>query len=110
MKKIKEGEEFEMAGTIFSYTRNPDNSIQLHVVKKSKPKKEFTPPTLEEVKAYFKSEGYSESLAETFFKGYDVNDWKDSNEKPIKNWKQKAIQVWFKHNEKEITQQPKMVR
>lgn len=62
-------------------------------------------PTLEEVKAFFKEKGYSEDIAVTFYEGYSINDWKDSKDKPIKNWKQKAIQVWFKPEHK-ATEQP----
>ena len=32
--------------------------------------------------------------------GYDVADWHDSQGKQIKNWKQKAYQVWFKDENK----------
>jgi len=61
---------------------------------------EFKPPTIDEVKAYFKENGYPESLAETFFKGYNVAEWKDSKGNQVKNWKQKAVHVWFKPDQK----------
>lgn len=111
MKKIKEGEEFEMAGTIFSFSKNEDNSIKLKVIRRTEVKssKSFTPPTFEEVKKFFEEKGYNEKLAKTFFDGYDVNEWKDSNDKLIKNWKMKAIQVWFKDDNK-LEVKNKMVR
>jgi hypothetical protein len=62
--------------------------------------KEFTPPTLYAVENYFIENGYDKTLAKTFFDGYSVNDWKDSHDKKITNWKQKAIQVWFKDKDK----------
>jgi len=73
-------------------------------VKESKVKvikdKIITYPLIDEVKIYFKENGYNEYLAEKFFNSYSVNDWKDSNNKKILNWKQKAIQVWFKEDNK----------
>jgi len=72
--------------------------------KKNKPN---SPPSLQEVEEYFLEKGYPESLAETFFKYYqqsmeDCNGqvWKDSNGKSVKNWKQKAIGVWMKDENK----------
>ena len=108
MKKITEGEEFQMATGIFVYSKNPDNTISLKLIRKAGEKKSKQPPTYEEVKAFFVSEGYPESLAQTFYKGYQVNDWKDSNDKPIKNWKLKAIQVWMKPDQK--TKDPKSIK
>ena len=112
MKRIKENEEFEMDGNIFCWFKDGPG-IKLKRIReawsKSEPKK-FTPPTFEEVKSFFKEKGYNEQLAKTFFDGYDVNEWKDSNDKLIKNWKMKAIQVWFKDDNKSQSTTPKMVR
>jgi hypothetical protein len=58
--------------------------------------KYFSPPIFDEVKKYFIDNGYSEQLADRFFKGYAIADWKDSNGRAVKNWKQKALHVWFK--------------
>lgn len=60
----------------------------------------FQPPLLDEVKIYFKENGFSESLAEKFFNSYSVANWHDSQGSPVKNWKQKAINVWFKDENK----------
>ena len=77
-------------------------------VKESKVKKKkvniFIPPILDDVKQYFKENGYKEDTAIKMFKSYSINDWKDSNDKPVKNWKQKAINVWFKDENKINTQ------
>lgn len=62
--------------------------------------KSFTPPKIDEVKTYFKESGFSEQLAERFFNSYSVANWIDSHGKQIKNWKQKAIQVWFRDEDK----------
>jgi hypothetical protein len=75
---------------------NPTVDIFGHV-----PIKRFVPPTLVEWTWFFTSNGYKRDVAETSWKSYDVAEWKDSNGKPIKNWKQKAIQVWFKDPNKQ---------
>ncbi len=68
--------------------------------RKSYDAKKFVPPTQEEVTEYFKANGYPESLAVKFFKGYDVAEWKDRSGNPVKSWKQKAVHVWFKDENK----------
>lgn len=64
--------------------------------KQKKVKQPAPPPTLEEVKAYFKSEGYQEDAAIRFFKYYEALEWFDGNGKPVLRWKGKAISSWFK--------------
>lgn len=56
------------------------------------PKKKFTPPSLDEIKAYIVERG-AESLvdAQKFYDYFTVGGWKDSAGKPVKNWKQKLI-------------------
>lgn len=70
-----------------------------HKVKRNKVKRKkvniFIPPKIEEVKQFFKDKGYSEQSAMKMFDSYSVADWTDSRGNKIKNWKQKAINVWF---------------
>lgn len=61
---------------------------------KEKRDKRFIPPTLEEIKAYINENGYSVD-ADKFFSYYTAGNWKDSQGKPVKNWKQKII-TWQK--------------
>jgi len=82
--------------TVVSVTETPQSKVKKIKVKN----KEFTPPTLYAVENYFIKNGFDKTLAKKFFDGYSVNDWKDSNDKRIINWKQKAIQVWFKDKDK----------
>lgn len=56
----------------------------------------FTPPTLQEVKDFFAEKGYSPEAGQRAFDYYNTANWKDSNGKQVKNWKQKMIAVWFK--------------
>ena len=79
-----------------STTKYP--STNNHSTKVSK-KKEFIPPTLEEVKAYCK-ERKNNVNPQRFFDHYAVADWKDTNGKPVRNWKQKMISVWEKDDNK----------
>lgn len=60
----------------------------------------FTPPLIIEVIDYFKENGFSEELAKRAFEYYSVNDWKDSKNVAVKNWKQKMLSVWMKEENK----------
>lgn len=71
--------------------------------KEKKPKKIFIPPILEDVKTYFKDNGYSEQSSVRFFNYYSTAEWKDSQGKQVRNWKQKALGVWFKPENKITT-------
>lgn len=62
-------------------------------------KKRFTPPTLEEVISYFNEKKISGD-PNKFYEYYSVANWHDSKGKPVKNWKQKALAVWDKKDEK----------
>jgi hypothetical protein len=99
LKKINPGEEFCLCNQVFVYSIEPGGAIKLRKVREvaSKPKG-FVPPALEEVSKYFMENGYPKDLAEKFYKGYEAGNppWSDSTGKPIRAWKQKAIQVWFK--------------
>ena len=64
--------------------------------KKGKP---FSPPTLEEVKAYVKEKGLPID-PQYFFDYFTAGDWHDSKGNPVKNWKQKAL-TWARHSRQE---------
>jgi hypothetical protein len=75
--------------------------------------KDFVPPTVDQVKEYFKEKGYREDVAQKAFDYYDAAKWTDSEGKKVKSWKQKMIGVWFKDENKIVaasaTSQSKMV-
>ncbi len=50
----------------------------------------FTPPTLEEVRAYCRSRNSPVDPVK-FYDYFTEGHWKDSNGKPVKSWKQKLI-------------------
>jgi len=54
------------------------------------------PPTLQEVVQFFKEKGFDEHLAARAWSSYDANNWLDSKNQKIVNWKMKMIQVWFR--------------
>jgi hypothetical protein len=72
-------------------------------------RKTFTVPSIEEVKKFFFDNGFPESLGDRAFKYYDDAAWKDSRDKPVKNWKQKMRGVWFKE-ENRIAEDPKTTK
>lgn len=58
--------------------------------------KAFIAPTILEWVTFFKEHGYREDVAYKSWQSYDVAAWRDSRGNAIKNWRQKAIHVWFK--------------
>jgi len=87
------------------YVSNCDEEKQIKKTEKQKRSKEFIPPTLEEVKEYFKSRNLTESSAKRFFDYYTIGCWCDGKGDKIKNWKQKVIAVWDKPDNREKTEQ-----
>lgn len=69
-----------------------------------KKKKAFIPPSLLEVETYFIENGYKKETALKMFNSYSVANWIDSKGNPVQNWKQKAINVWFKDENKISTE------
>lgn len=57
-------------------------------------------PSLEDVKNYFKEKGFNEQTAIKFYDSYSIANWVDSKGQRVLNWKQKAINVWFKDENK----------
>lgn len=109
---LKENQEFIIATGVFVYTMNPDGkSFQITLVRKVadepvKPKKQnknlFIPPSIDEIKYFFKEKGYTESKAIQFYEYYSNGNpaWSDGKGRLIASWKQKAISVWFRPEDK----------
>lgn len=71
--------------------------------KKKTTEKSFTPPTLEEVKAYIAERGCAAVVdAKKFFDYFETGGWHDSEGKPVRNWKQKLI-TWETNGRKTRT-------
>jgi uncharacterized protein YdaU (DUF1376 family) len=69
---------------------------------------ESKPPTLEQVKEYFTSNGYTAESAERAYNLYQASIegtskkmWRDSKGNIIRNWKMKMQSVWFKPENKQ---------
>lgn len=65
--------------------------------KKSKGRKKFMPPTLQEVTDYCKVRKNNVD-PKKFFDYFEAGNWIDSNNNPVKNWKQKVI-TWENMNQ-----------
>lgn len=63
-------------------------------------KKIFTPPSLEDVKSYFKENWYKEDVANRAYNHYNIANRHDANWKKVINRKQKMQSVWFKDENK----------
>lgn len=102
----------ERSTVVESRERNPTDSVSVSVSvsdkteKKGKRANKFAPPSVDNVISYFVEKGYTEESARKAFDFYDVADWHDSKGNPVKNWKQKMINVWFKEEHKVGHQQP----
>lgn len=114
-KKIEPNEEFIMGNQVFSYSID-DGKMKLRMVgpadvKPTKPKKEITPPSEQEVKEYAIKNGYKPDFMWEKMKGYIEAGMKDSHDNPVVNWKLKLNQVWFdpKHKIEQPTQQQNKV-
>ena len=70
--------------------------------------KKFSPPTLETVKQFFADNGYTLEIAQRAYDFYSVANWINSKGKPVINWKQTMIQVWFKDEHKVKNHKPVM--
>ena len=57
----------------------------------------FTPPTIEEVRAYIRDMEFDTIDAEEFIKQNDAGEWKDQHGKPYKYWK-KVVVTWHYNN------------
>ena len=64
--------------------------------RKERIKKEVYIPTIEEVKDFFRSKGYSDYGADRAYTYYLIGGWEDSNGKKVRNWKQKMAANWFR--------------
>lgn len=67
--------------------------------KKNQKNKNFTPPTIEQIKAYCLERNNTVD-PQRFFDYYNAGNWTDKKGDPIRNWKQKMIAVWERNSKK----------
>lgn len=77
-----------------------ENPNLTNIEKRKEEKKRIYIPSLSEVELYFKDNGYTKESAIKAFHYYEENNWKDSRNNQVKNWKQKMQGVWFKDENK----------
>jgi hypothetical protein len=100
-RKLKEA-DLNSSATELNLTSTELNSSSC----KEKKRKEIVyTPTIDEVELYFKDNGYTKESAIKAFRYYEENNWKDSRNNQVKNWKQKMQGVWFKDENKAATLQ-----
>ena len=83
--------------TVVSVTETPQSKVK--GIKLNK-REEVAAPSLEMVLDYFKDNGYREQAARNAYEYYADNDWHDKNGNPVKNWKMKIRNNWFKDEDK----------
>lgn len=81
-----------------TYDLHMENENEIVIENKNKGK--IKKPSLEEVKEFFKQNGFSETAADIAYKFYNDGDWHDSRGNKVRNWKQKMRSVWFKDENK----------
>lgn len=79
-----------------TYVEHMETENENEIVNRKKRGAGEKKPSIEDVKDFFREKGYSQDTAVKAFEYYSINQWKDGNGKPVKNWKQKMIAVWFK--------------
>ena len=117
MKKINFDEEFNLDGNIYMFSKK-ESGVTLKRIREAykhsatKLIKGFTPPTLDEVKAFFKSKGYSDIGATKAWEHYELGNppWHDTQGTPVRAWKQKMNTNWLRDEFKVVTTGNKMVR
>lgn len=82
------------------YKKNLNNNNNISKKKNIKKKKVFTPPTLEEVKAYCMERNLAVD-PERFFNYFTAGDWIDSKGNQVRNWKQKIL-TWENYPSKRV--------
>lgn len=80
--------------------KKPKDNLNGYPSLESESESSFKIPTILEVMEYFKEKGYTEDSAKRAYEFYNVNNWKDSQNKKVKNWKMKMNSVWFKPENK----------
>lgn len=82
----------------------PDDSGMMDIeelIAATPTKKRFVPPKLDDINAYIAEKGLIVN-GQVFLDYFTAGDWKDSEGKPVKNWKQKLI-TWDERDRRKRT-------
>jgi hypothetical protein len=96
--------ETEVQTVVNTVVETEVQTVDIYKLNKTKPirknvKKEFTPPTLDEVRKYVLDKKLKVN-AERFFNYFAESNWVDSKGNKVKNWKQKIL-TWDSFSKKE---------
>lgn len=104
MKLQSNLQRFNNAPEILEILNNIEEEKKVESIKKNtKVKKtvtEFIAPTMQEFVDYFIENDYSEDVGKRAWTGYHEAKWHDSKGNPVKNWRQKCQNNWFKPEHK----------
>lgn len=70
--------------------KKPENLPPLKIIQRVK----FTPPTLDQWLDFCREKNLDLVKMKSAWESYNVADWHDSQGSPVRNWKQKILQVW----------------
>lgn len=93
-RKSKKTYEKDMKKISKTYEEHMENENEN--INENENNKRFTKPTLEDIQEYCKSRNNNIDPYK-FYEYYETNNWKDKDNKQIKNWKQKII-TWEGRN------------
>lgn len=105
-KKYSESRRKNRTNICETYDKHMENENENIDVIKSRKRKPFKKPTIQEVKDFFNDNGYDPDFGETRWYYYNDANWYDSHGSPVLNWKQKMRSVWFKD---EYKKKPKFI-
>ena len=89
---------------VYSPLQEKDDSGMLDIeelIAATPPKKRFVPPKLDDINAYIAEKGLIVN-GQVFLDYFTAGNWKDSEGKPVKNWKQKLI-TWDERDRRKRT-------
>ena len=92
---IKERKGKENKGNNIPPYIPPYGGIGEQEEKRPRKKKEFIPPTVNDVITYFREKGSTDDLARKAYDYYTTGGWKDAKGDPVLNWKQKMLINWI---------------
>lgn len=92
---LQQDEGYTPVGLVYNIDYSKEDIKNNNISAKSK-KKGFVPPTEEEVKVFFRDNGYNEETAIKCYRYYVDLGWTDSYGNKVLNWKSKIRNNWFK--------------
>lgn len=102
--EVREGKDRDRDRLDQSMDREGDTDAA--PAQKKPKKKEFVPPTVDDVREYCREKGLSTIDPEYFVKFYTESDWIKANGKPVQNWKSTVL-TWAQRDKERGYDTPK---